>query len=358
MEIIIWLDKKDGEIYLNDVSVLAWRRDAGWITQSKYESVIGPATKTIFKEATRDVFTELFSRLFDRYKNIKLSGSGIFKKVLDELQYYGYGIPELVFFDEKIQAAKIRIHHCFNTAGYHKKNEKPICYIMEGILTSLFEVYFQGRVNCKETKCAAMGHPYCEFRIYSLKSRFRFPKRYLKPPRDLVTVRAKYNPKKGTISHNNMDTAFFPRRFNKRLELESEKIIGPATKGIWYSFGRHVSLDVVGKNFLKGILLRLVTKLKKDIFISKLERINGEFGFGILEWRDVNINNKTAEMRLYNSSNAEGVEDSKKPVCYLMSGLYAGANDVIFGRTMLTEEVKCKGMGDPYCEFKVHKFGE
>lgn len=350
----IWMDKKNGVIYFNGSGIFIWRRDFAGRIQREYERIVGPVARVIFSEATRKSMRPLFFRMAERYKAMSHKNvSGLAVKMLGELPKYGYGIPEVLFVDEKRGVAKVRIRNCFNELGY-ENTDKPVCYRMEGILAGLFEAAFKRKAVCKETRCAAMGHPCCEFEVSSYNIPVKVPRRYPKLPKEIVPVEVGFDPERGEIIQNGIDSVFFSRGDIKSLEQESEGIIGPATKEIWYMIGRVDTMESVSRNIPRKIAIKILARFFKRKYMSKLAEIALRRGYGIIEIVKTDMKNSEFEVRVHNSVNALGVRGSKKPVCYMTEGSMAGAADIIFGRPMRCDEVKCKAMGDPYCEFHVY----
>jgi predicted hydrocarbon binding protein len=354
----IWIDKNKGEVYFNGSSIFIWRRDFSGRIQREYERIIGPATRVIFSEATRKSMRPIFFRMADRYKDVRhKSVSRLAMKMLEELPRYGYGIPEVIFIDEKRGAAKVRIHNCFNKLGYENVS-RPVCYRMEGILAGLFEVAFKRKAVCRETKCAAMDHSCCEFEISTYNIPVKAPRGYPEMPKGLVPVELEFDPERGEIIQSRVNSIFSPRGDLRSLEQESEGIIGPVTKEIWYMIGRINTMESLRRNIPKMIAMRILARFFKKKYMSKLAEIGLNRGYGLIEFLKIDMKNKRVESRVYNSVNAIGIKNSEKPVCYMIAGTMAGAADIIFGRSMRCDEVKCVAMGDPYCEFHVHPESE
>lgn len=352
MKKMVQIDWKQGMLYKDGFKVGVWRRDAAHMIQVEYEKLIGPATRAIFHEAAREVITDLLINHIHKHR--KMKGESIDRFVKSQLELFwslGFGKPELVFVNPGASAARVRFRNSFNAFGYEKM-DKPVCYILEGYLERMFEVAFNKRVRCRESRCEAMGDRFCEFDVYSMKKSISIDRNLPKPPGGLDDIEIDIS-EDSTIHSSGLSLLFVPRGLQKRLEMESEKIIGSATKGIWYSIGRLLSLEFVGRTYLKSLPARIMCKLSKKRFIEKLEWFCQIFSFGRTEWFDVNLRECTATVKVWNCWNAEGLKGSKKPMCYLMSGIIAGANDIIFGRTMKAEEFKCKGMGHPCCEFRL-----
>lgn len=58
-------------------------------------------------------------------------------------------------------------------------------------------------------------------------------------------------------------------------------------------------------------------------------------------------------VRLENSFFASAVGSTGKTECYLIAGIIAGANQILFNRKFTCAEEKCLSKGDPYCEFRL-----
>lgn len=56
---------------------------------------------------------------------------------------------------------------------------------------------------------------------------------------------------------------------------------------------------------------------------------------------------------LENSPIAEAYGPSKKPVCHLLAGWVAGTAELVLGRSFLCDEIACKAMGIPRCDFQL-----
>lgn len=347
MEDNILIDRKNGEVFFNDISMFVWRRDAGHRIQKGYEDIVGPATRTIISNATNEVMKEIFSGLAGRYSDHK-NGS-LAMKMLDELPKYGYGVPEVDLIDDRNCAARIRVHNCFNTEGYGKAS-KPVCYRMSGILSSLFAEAFRRKTSCIETKCRAMGNDHCEFKVSAMSIPYKPKARKIVKPKGLEGSSFKFDSGKGEIVRNRVNCTFFPRKDLKFLERESQNVIGPATKVIFYSIGRMGSLEAIGRNFMRSVMLKVIRKLSPKKILDRIVSLGPEYGFGVVRLENLDTRKKTFRLSLHNSAEAIGVR-SNEPVCNLMAGYTSGVGDAVFGRSMMCTELRCKAQGHPHCEF-------
>ena len=352
MKEMVQLDRKKGEVYYNGISMFVWRRDGAHRIQSEFEKIIGPAAGGIIANATNRVMKDFFVSVAGR--NPKLSGVELAVKLLAELPKLGYGVPEMVFLDERNHASRVKVHNCFNTAGFGR-TENPVCYRMVGILASLFELVFERKVQCREIKCRATGDKHCEFEVSSLGMPFKVKSRKMLPPKGLEKIFYKFNPDKGEITHKRVNCVFMPRRDLRVLEDESFRIIGPATATIFYNIGKGGALEAIGQNMMKSIVLMFIRRFMLEKAFKRLSDLSSEFGFGKITPFYMDIRQKTAIFRIENSAEMEGHGKGKKPACNLIAGYIAGAADVMFGKPMMCEEVRCKALGDKHCEVYMHR---
>jgi len=351
-KLLLQHDAKKSEVYFNSNSLFVYNRNAAQWTQKEYQNIIGPVVHVILSDATRKIMREIFGNLSAKHKKIKEKNMTLFAKALiSEMPMYGYGVFELVFIDEKRCQAKIRVHNSFNALNF-KDSKKPICYRLEGIIAALFEAVFERKVLIKENSCKAMGNEYCEFEISTYNIPLKPRKVVLKKPQGTDTIEMDFNPDNGVITYYGVDLVFFPRGDSKMMENQSEEILGPSTKQIFYLIGRRAGM-IFGTRFLNKTVIRIYRKLFPTSFLGKISDIGSKFGFGRTEFH-VDMKTRTADIILHNSANAHGIRKAKQPVCYTFSGLLAGLMDSIIGETMRCEETKCIAMGHPHCEFKVY----
>jgi predicted hydrocarbon binding protein len=72
-------------------------------------------------------------------------------------------------------------------------------------------------------------------------------------------------------------------------------------------------------------------------------------GWGKMEW---NRDGNKIVIRVYNSPFAESYGKSDRGVCHLIEGVFAGVGEVLFGKAR-SREIKCRAMGDEFCEIVV-----
>jgi predicted hydrocarbon binding protein len=168
-ETFVDYDEKNGEVLLKGItsSIVNARPELSEL-QKEFERIIGPANKTIRYNTGRGTTTEAVGqiqgfiikvmRIFSRKK--------IIKKLLEQFPERGYGVAELLDFDEKRMTARIAVRNSYNAMGYGKTKE-PVCHAVAGIFAGGGNVVFGiSNMECRETKCIAKGDPHCEFYVY------------------------------------------------------------------------------------------------------------------------------------------------------------------------------------------------
>ena len=80
------------------------------------------------------------------------------------LQCLGYAIPEMVEFSEEPPYLKIRLQNSIE-CELGRGAGKPFSHYVRGMITGYTSEIFQRDLLAEETRCIAMGDPYCEFEV-------------------------------------------------------------------------------------------------------------------------------------------------------------------------------------------------
>lgn len=349
----VYVNEEKGELFLDKSSSMLPARGVMAAIQRETEKVIGPATKTIVKTASKE---SALSTIVNSYPSLIKYPGTIPKKIVMEkltsiISKRGWGIPELIDFDRGKCFAKVKLYN--SSIANFEISEKPVCYIFCGVIEAFFEVVFKKKVLCTETKCVAMGNPHCEFEIHKSGignnkkmrySRYKQKKASLKNHKKLYLKLDE----RGELFYQGSGAELYLRTFWPTLQREFEKIIGPAVKTISYNVVKEGTIEA---GYSKKVLLKIMPiKIYENILIKECR----ERGYGVLEIIKRDTKNRKYIMRVKNSFNALTYGKVKRPVCYAIAGLTAGVNTLFFGRDMECKETKCVAMGDPYCEFKVY----
>ena len=123
-----------------------------------------------------------------------------------------------------------------------------------------------------------------------------------------------------------------------------------------FGTGFNVILYYTGYDIGAGMYDMEVRRIGEEN-IEKLTKIAEAFfqqlGYGILRFGEVNLEEKTATLRIENLFECELFKDSGRCESHLVRGIIAGWFSRLFKGDVEVKEVKCIAKGDPYCEFKV-----
>ncbi len=76
----------------------------------------------------------------------------------------GYGIPQTMDFNEDPPFFKMRVYHCIE-CGLGRDVGRPFSHYVRGVIAGFASEIFNRDMLVEETKCIAMGDPYCEFEV-------------------------------------------------------------------------------------------------------------------------------------------------------------------------------------------------
>ncbi len=76
----------------------------------------------------------------------------------------GYGIPEILELREDLPYLRVRVYHCIE-CELGEKADHPFSHYVRGILAGYASEILKRDLFAVETRCLAMGDPYCEFEV-------------------------------------------------------------------------------------------------------------------------------------------------------------------------------------------------
>lgn len=95
----------------------------------------------------------------------KVDGLKALKIILSERISVGWGIPEIVEFDEEKISAVILIKDLFECIPFAGRSQEAKSHFFRGYLAGIFKQLFNKKVTVEETKCVAKGDRNCLFKI-------------------------------------------------------------------------------------------------------------------------------------------------------------------------------------------------
>jgi predicted hydrocarbon binding protein len=127
------------------------------------------------------------------------------------------------------------------------------------------------------------------------------------------------------------------------LQKDAEKILGfDGASVLLYEAGKKAGLRWINR-FSKE------WGLKDKKFIEAVQNFYAELGWGRFSVEENNKNGLV--VRVENSFIARGYGNSEAAVCHFLRGYNAGLAEVLKGKGIDAEEVKCAAKGDDCCEF-------
>ena len=359
----VHVDDERGELFLDKTPHILQDRGLVAKTQMEFEKIIGPATKTIMIRASREsvikTMVNSYGHLFTKYAHI-LSKKILMGYLAPLVSKRGWGIMEIMEFDKKNSFAKVRLYNSNNAIGY-KDSLKPVCYVFSGVVEAVAEIVFNKKMSCRETKCIAMGDNYCEFEVHKKEGAKEKPdfskyKRKKFSSENLREMKLKVN-RRGELLYARRKSELYARDFLATMQMEFEKIIGPATRRILYNVYKKSVIENFGP--IKRRLLGIFGKLPHKIFQKKILKQLVERGCGVYEERSGGgIKAKRTLIRIKNSFNAVDYKKTDHPVCYAFAGSVSATLSITHNQEIECRETKCIAKGDSYCEFETYPKNE
>lgn len=153
-----------GEVFFDGVNsgILMCGRTS--IFQRVFEDMIGPTSRSIIYEECKETSMKAVGTISRTIVKIfgDLTLDMTIKKLTTQIPTRGWGACEIVNLDKKKPSITLRVRNCYNHL-YYGKTRKPACYSMASIIAGGCEIVFRRPMVCSETRCEALGDPYCEF---------------------------------------------------------------------------------------------------------------------------------------------------------------------------------------------------
>ncbi len=133
------------------------------------------------------------------------------------------------------------------------------------------------------------------------------------------------------------------------IQKRMEALLGDEAAALLYEVGIQA-----GRESAK--VLRRELNNQQENFLEKWAKFYQSAGAGWFKIEEINFRRRGASyIKIKQSFIAEEYGKSSKPVCHFLCGFLAGALQVITGKTLTCEEIKCVAKGDPYCKFRLIK---
>jgi len=152
-----------------------------------------------------------------------------------------------------------------------------------------------------------------------------------------------YSSREGELYADGLNSTLDQRNCESIEQKELENIIGPVAKPIMYSAAKILTSTSMASYFRRLLDNKTGPEdMLKDI-MSFLQRR----GIGIFECVNHDLKNGTFTIRVRYSFNAMAYSESKKPICYTLSGILAGILEPIVRLSLDCEETSSHQKGTP-----------
>jgi len=163
----VLFDEDKGELIFEKSEAAIIPRGEQPAIRRVFKKIIGMTADTIIHGIAKQVTVEALSRSQKIMVHLigKISKQKAFFEILTQGPRRGLGIVKLTHFNDKKGICFFRVTDSMDVIE-SERGEKPVCSVMSGILAAVGELVFNKEMECIETKCVAMGDPYCEFKVF------------------------------------------------------------------------------------------------------------------------------------------------------------------------------------------------
>lgn len=127
-----------------------------------FESILlPPGLAAVLYNAGKKVGEKVANTFTEKYG---LPRNRLVAVIMDACQATGWGVFEVEQIDYERCEATLIVRDCFEANAWQKRPYKT-CHWTRGYFAGMMSKVFNEPVEAVETKCAAMGDEYCEFRL-------------------------------------------------------------------------------------------------------------------------------------------------------------------------------------------------
>ncbi|MFH1587640.1 MAG: V4R domain-containing protein [Candidatus Diapherotrites archaeon] len=164
-ELVLKFDEKKGEVQFEQYSSEIHSRGMIAEIQRKFHTVVGEMAEMLIYSAAKDYSIKTVEKYELLFVAFTMVSKRLFaEQLMKQLPKRGYGVGEIIHWDEQKKQLAITVKNCFNAVGF-PPGKKPVCFAMAGILAGAAQTIFRTDMQCLETKCVAKGDEICEFRM-------------------------------------------------------------------------------------------------------------------------------------------------------------------------------------------------
>lgn len=223
-----------------------------------------------------------------------------------------------------------------------------VCGIHAGWIEGILDAVTGKNWVCEEIKCHAAGDDRCEFTAVQRDVTWNERAAAIWQGDRSITEFLEYRPLEGRINLIDEPVVIIPRIIFTTLMGSMSKIVGEAAAGGVITYRAYMELGTQYIEFCRkmgvsdpGTLVNMALALFTQMGWFKVVR---------MDWDEAK---KQKTIVIANSTEADAFGKSGKPVCHCTNGLIAGFVSSAYHVKVQAKEIKCRSMGDEYCEFIV-----
>lgn len=161
-----------------------------------------------------------------------------------------------------------------------------------------------------------------------------------------------FNEKLGElVGKNGEDYVIISAEALRRINRQEEMMLGTGSFVIWYNAGKAVG-RTDGQRYAP-----LMRSMEIEAFAVRVRDIYSRYGWGSIQFRDVDPKSGELVFWVKNSPLARGVR-SKEPRCYFVRGFVEGMISELLGTEVVAVEVSCETVTGQHCEFRLRWEGD
>ncbi|MEM2547203.1 MAG: V4R domain-containing protein [Candidatus Bathyarchaeia archaeon] len=155
------------------------------------------------------------------------------------------------------------------------------------------------------------------------------------------------------------DNHFFPLiAANERAVILRKSVYEALFNGVREKFGSAGEAMLYYQGFSIGFEIydtyrEIARSDAVEDLVEVAKAINMTLGWGIIDHVDIDMQRKSARLRVYQNFECELGVGNGKPYSQFYRGAVAGIFTRFFGKDVKVKETKCIAKGDQYCEFMV-----
>jgi len=323
---------------------------------SSFQEVLGkklaPKVITSFHRDTGRIMVEVGRR------NFKLENKFAFEFYFWLLSAIGWGEVKKFEFDEQKMEGTWQMDYK-GSLPRNALKDVPFHDNWRGEVMAAAEEAFHVSIDVKETKCAALGDPYCEFK-------WRKSETQDKELASISTNAFNESPKTPPITSDLVLKNDFKDAFNRTAMPEEGKMVDGdmlvAVKDARSIIGlTYRASELLGEGTVRAVLVRagsLFTSEDAKRFTTRGKQLVEDY----LKWMSVtgwgmfhveNLDENGGRVSCERSVFAEEYPRGKRTVCHFVVGILSSLMETAFNHRYMVKEEECIAKSDAKCRFEI-----